>query len=31
MMVHLGEVSYVAKEVVRSGSDLDSRAIRLDL
>lgn len=31
MMVHLGEVAYVAKDVVRSGSDLDSRAIRLDL
>jgi FkbM family methyltransferase len=29
MMAHLGEVAYVAKEVVRSGSDLDSRAIRL--
>ena len=31
MMVHLGEVAYVAKDVVRAGSDLDSRAIRLDL
>jgi FkbM family methyltransferase len=31
MMAHLGEVAYVAKDVVRSGSDLDSRAIRLDL
>jgi FkbM family methyltransferase len=31
MMAHLGEVAYVAKEVVRAGSDLDSRAIRLDL
>lgn len=31
MMVHLGEVAYVAKDVVRSETDLDSRAITLEL
>ena len=31
MMVHLGEVAYVAKDVVRSETDLDSRAIELEL
>jgi hypothetical protein len=30
MMFHLGEVAYVAKDVVRSESDLDTRAIRLE-
>jgi FkbM family methyltransferase len=31
MMVHLGEVAYVAKDVVRSQTDLDQRAIKLEL
>ena len=31
MMVHLGEVTYVAKDVVRSESDLDRRPIKLEL
>jgi hypothetical protein len=30
-MVHLGEVAYVAKDVVRSQTDLDQRAIKLEL
>ena len=31
MMVHLGEVTYVAKDAVGSESELDRRAIKLDL
>ena len=31
MRVHLGEVTYVARDAVRSDSDLDRRPIKLDL